>query len=82
MKDLINADPFNWFYITIASVSIFLYCMSEKSLIVYLVYKNEKTSRTRSDVQDDQDMVMNVLESVCYRLPASIDMPCENFVKK
>jgi len=32
--------------------------------------------------KDDQEMVMNVLESVCYRLPASIDMPCENFVKK
>jgi saposin len=30
--------------------------------------------------QDDQHMVINVLESICYRLPASIDQPCEQFV--
>jgi len=32
--------------------------------------------------KDDQDMVRNVLESICYRLPTSIDIPCENFVDK
>jgi len=32
--------------------------------------------------KDDQDMVVNVLESICYRLPASIDQPCEQFVDK
>ncbi|XP_023348956.1 prosaposin [Eurytemora carolleeae] len=30
--------------------------------------------------KDDQEMVINVLESICYRLPASIDQPCERFV--
>jgi len=32
--------------------------------------------------KDDSEMVVNVLESICYRLPASIDLPCENFVDK
>ena len=33
-------------------------------------------------LQDDQGMVINVLESICYRLPASIDQPCERFVDR
>jgi len=32
--------------------------------------------------KDDQQMVINVLESICYRMPASIDQPCEQFVDK
>jgi len=32
--------------------------------------------------KDDREMVRNVLESVCYRLPASIDVPCEQFVDR
>jgi len=32
--------------------------------------------------KDDQDMVKNVLESVCYRLPQSIERNCEDFVDK
>merc|ERR1719158_2829042 len=31
--------------------------------------------------KDDQDMVKNVLESICYRLPNSIERSCENFVE-
>jgi len=31
--------------------------------------------------KDDQDMVKNVLESICYRLPNSIERNCENFVE-
>ncbi len=32
--------------------------------------------------KDDQDMVKNVLESICYRFPEYIDEPCERFVDK
>jgi len=32
--------------------------------------------------KDDQDMVKNVLESICYRLPDSIERSCEDFVEK
>ena len=32
--------------------------------------------------KDDQDMVKNVLESICYRLPNSIESNCEDFVDK
>ena len=32
--------------------------------------------------KDDQDMVRNVLEGICYRLPEYIDEPCERFVDK
>lgn len=32
--------------------------------------------------KDDQEMVKNVLESICYRLPATIDQPCEDFVER
>jgi len=32
--------------------------------------------------EDDQDMVKNVLESICYRFPEYIDEPCERFVDK
>ena len=32
--------------------------------------------------KDDQDMVKNVLESICYRLPDSIERNCEDFVEK
>jgi saposin len=32
--------------------------------------------------KDDQDMVKNVLESMCYRFPEYIDEPCERFVNK
>merc|ERR1711936_1509752 len=32
--------------------------------------------------KDDQDMVKNVLESICYRLPGSIERSCEDFVEK
>jgi len=31
--------------------------------------------------KDDQDMVKNALESICYRLPNSIERNCENFVE-
>jgi len=31
---------------------------------------------------DNQRMVKNVLESICYRLPNSIERSCENFVEK
>jgi len=31
--------------------------------------------------KDDQNMVKNVLESICYRLPNSIERNCENFVE-
>jgi len=30
--------------------------------------------------KDDQDMVRNVLESICYRFPEYVDEPCEQFV--
>jgi len=30
----------------------------------------------------DQEMVKNVLESICYRLPSSIERGCEDFVEK
>jgi len=30
---------------------------------------------------DDQEMVKNALESICYRLPSSIERNCENFVE-
>jgi len=32
--------------------------------------------------KDDQDMVKNVLKSICYRLPNSIESSCEDFVEK
>jgi len=32
--------------------------------------------------KDDQDMVKNALESICYRLPNSIERNCEDFVEK
>ena len=32
--------------------------------------------------KDDQDMVKNALESICYRLPDSIERNCEDFVEK
>jgi len=32
--------------------------------------------------KDDERMVRNVLESICYRLPTRLDQPCENFVDK
>ena len=32
--------------------------------------------------KDDQDMVKNVLEGICYRLPDSIERNCEDFVEK
>jgi len=32
--------------------------------------------------KDNQDMVKNVLESICYRLPNSIEAECEDFVEK
>jgi len=32
--------------------------------------------------KDDQDMVKNALESICYRLPNSIERSCEDFVEK
>lgn len=32
--------------------------------------------------KDDQEMIKNVLESICYRLPNSIEMRCDNFVEK
>jgi len=31
--------------------------------------------------KEDQDMVKNVLESICYRLPSSIERNCESFVE-
>merc|ERR1719515_176709 len=30
----------------------------------------------------DQEMVKNVLESICYRLPDSIERGCEDFIEK
>jgi len=32
--------------------------------------------------KEDENMVRNVLDSICYRLPSVIDQPCENFVDK
>jgi len=32
--------------------------------------------------KDDQEMVKNVLESVCYHLPSSVERNCEDFVEK
>jgi len=32
--------------------------------------------------KEDREMVKNVLESICYRLPNSIERRCENFVEK
>merc|ERR1712168_554686 len=32
--------------------------------------------------KDDQDMAKNALESICYRLPNSIERSCEDFVEK
>jgi len=31
--------------------------------------------------KDDQDMVKNALESICYRLPTSVERTCESFVE-
>ena len=51
--------------------------------IVVIIHLHEKNDKLKClNVKDDSEMVVNVLESICYRLPASIDLPCENFVDK